>query len=173
MTYGAITVPNGNSSATPQPEATSPQKLNRYVGYFVVLILVLFSSVPLLGRSGGALYGASLPSDPLPYSAEFPTSFTISGGSKPVQTIKRPSASSPPSLFKTGKSPLPTNRWYQNLLIGVSPKLTDANKAYTIPYVIDPLFTSLSSPSTSGMNVHWTNVAPSGDKVRLLHNDVR
>ena len=173
--YGSIEgLPLPLKSSMPSP--LKPRSVSlALLGFLLVLSpFVYHYSSPQNHIEGTAatapILGASFPSDPLPYSVSFPTTFS-GGKSSPVRTIKRPSASSPGSLFEVDKSPLPTNRWYQNLLIGTTPKLTETNKAYTIPYVVDPTFSSLATPSASGLMVHWTNVAPSGDKIVQVNTD--
>lgn len=75
--------------------------------------------------------------------------------------FRRDASSSPPAqLFKDHEpnKPLPTNRWYQNLLVGIDGGLTDAHKTYTIPYIIDAMFSNIVPPSAKtkarGIRVH-------------------
>eukprot|EP00520_Triparma_pacifica_P002205 CAMPEP_0118633740 /NCGR_PEP_ID=MMETSP0785-20121206/1162_1 /TAXON_ID=91992 /ORGANISM="Bolidomonas pacifica, Strain CCMP 1866" /LENGTH=303 /DNA_ID=CAMNT_0006524643 /DNA_START=218 /DNA_END=1125 /DNA_ORIENTATION=- len=171
--YGSLPLSTDERhSPTPTPARNTVRNLA--VAFSLVIVFVVpflsSSSSPVLLGGDTPILGTSFPADPLPYSDSFPTTFSA-GKYSPVRKIKRPKDSSPGALFKTNDSPLPTNRWYQNLLIGTTPVLTETNKAYTIPYVVDPTFTSLSTSSTSGLMVHWTNVVPSGDKIVQVMSD--
>ncbi|GMH53169.1 hypothetical protein TrLO_g11715 [Triparma laevis f. longispina] len=121
----------------------------------------------------------AFPSDPDAYSLLPPS--TVSSFTKhptPLKVFRRDASSSPPAqLFKDHEpnKPLPTNRWYQNLLVGIDGGLTDAHKTYTIPYIIDAMFSNIVPPSAKtkarGIRVHSPNVAPSGDKIVQLTYD--
>eukprot|EP00586_Coscinodiscus_wailesii_P005383 CAMPEP_0172487124 /NCGR_PEP_ID=MMETSP1066-20121228/16032_1 /TAXON_ID=671091 /ORGANISM="Coscinodiscus wailesii, Strain CCMP2513" /LENGTH=1237 /DNA_ID=CAMNT_0013253525 /DNA_START=99 /DNA_END=3809 /DNA_ORIENTATION=- len=85
-----------------------------------------------------------------------------------LPSLTRTSSSSLPSAYfsslrsgaaKTGK-PLPTNAWYQNLLLGDdAPLPTMNNRAYTIPYIVD-----FVGP-VPGVRVHAPNLDMGGDLV--------
>ncbi|GMH57006.1 hypothetical protein TrST_g9707 [Triparma strigata] len=126
------------------------------------------------------MMGGAFPSDPDAYSLQPPTTVSsVTKRSTPLKFFSREASSSPPAtLFKDHEKnkPLPTNRWYQNLLVGIDGGLTDAHKTYTIPYIVDVMFSNIVIPSDAktparGIRVHSPNVAPSGDKIVQLTYD--
>jgi endo-1,3(4)-beta-glucanase len=76
---------------------------------------------------------------------------------------------------------VPTNGWYQNLLIGIptdterydssgpiATPLTSAHRVYSIPYVVDLLFQDTQHAVGAGLRMHSPTVEPAGDKIVQL-----
>ncbi|GMI40347.1 hypothetical protein TeGR_g9517 [Tetraparma gracilis] len=154
---------------------------------FAALFLLSLLVAPSPPAASVALLGATFPSSPnawslLPPSSADDHSDTLTS----LPSVSRGADSSPSKLL-SDESLLPTNRWYQNLLIGLpalkSARLTDAHRAYVLPYIVDALFSPLSpnatapcsssssSPAPAGLRVHSPNVAPGGDKIVQLEFD--
>mmetsp|Transcript_32036 Transcript_32036/g.95977 ORF Transcript_32036/g.95977 Transcript_32036/m.95977 type:complete len:1250 (-) Transcript_32036:130-3879(-) len=124
-------------------------------------------SFPYLASSGvspvnSPFLGMTYPSDPLPFSTVGPDDMSVMGPGAP-RSFQRPRETSPGKVFgswrrrdpKVGSNQnasqhtksegkrslraLPTSMWYQNLLLGSVNDgiLTDHNRAYTIPYIVD------------------------------------
>ena len=146
----------------------------------LVSALVLLSAAALLSNLTTSFQtlptlGGAFPSDPDAYSLSFPSVVTPSGAKHALKTYQRAKKDGPPrEVFPRGaEKPLPTNRWYQNLLIGLAGGLNDAHKAYTVPYVIDCMMTSLplALDEARGIRLHWSGVSPSGDKIIQVQYD--
>ncbi|CAB9497949.1 Endo-1,3(4)-beta-glucanase [Seminavis robusta] len=81
-----------------------------------------------------------------------------------LRTVQRPEWSAPNrELFADIQGPLPTNSWYQNLLLATRHEPTEEQRAYPMPYVVDTV------GPIPGLRVHHTSMVAS-DLVLQLTN---
>ena len=118
---------------------------NKFLLTFVVASVVLFLiSAVVLSRSNDVLTAPIVKSA---WSAKSQPFSTIDPVELGIQEVNRPEGSKPGEILAnlidnnvfTGapETPLPTNTWYQNLLLGHAPNNLPENKIFQIPYIID------------------------------------
>jgi len=82
--------------------------------------------------------------------------------------VERVGRASPSSIWgeKAKEEPIPTNRWYLNLVANHAEYPSDETRAYTTPYLID----TAAANKMAGIRVHWPVVQTESRNMQMVCN---
>ncbi|RYG64836.1 hypothetical protein EON64_13175 [archaeon] len=147
------------SAQLPAKEQRPLFKRSHLIGFIIVnitLLCLVYSIVKYQDLNNADMLGAAWSSKAAPLSITDPATLGI-------QPAYRPGDSQPGPAFRTLINrgiPLPTNSWYENLLIGPDNTVPESN-VFQVPYILD------TSGSIVGVRTHPSHVQASSKIVMV------
>jgi hypothetical protein len=147
-------------------------KSNRIARFGCIGVIVAL--LALVTWKGAEREGPFGPTRPLPYNKDSISEFhgTVVGSKPlslldPVEDLDLPSAERPHdsrpgrALKASGQQALPTNAWYQNMIMVGIADPNPLNRVYTVPYIVD------ASGPIAGLRVHNNHIGASTSVVQV------